>query len=283
MKQYPAIDVRTDAADLLLAIVDDFRPTAVEERDRAVRIFFAETHDRDEAMAALASRFDVTAVDVSDEDWAQRSQENLKPITVGRITVAPPWAARSAEAQSSAISHLPLAISHQRSAIEILILPSMGFGTGHHATTRLCLAALQTIDLAGRMVLDVGTGSGVLAIAAARLGAARAIGIDCDADAIQSARENLLLNPEAPQVAFETMDLANGTLPPADVVTANLTGALLIRSAPTLLAASKPGGMLILSGIQSHEHDDVREAFAGVQARWEQEEDGWVGIAVKKS
>jgi ribosomal protein L11 methyltransferase len=79
------------------------------------------------------------------------------------------------------------------------------------------------------------------------------------------------------------MDLANGTLPPADVVTANLTGALLIRSAPTLLAAVKPGGMLILSGIQLHEHDDVREAFAGAQAHWEQEEDGWVGIAVKKS
>jgi ribosomal protein L11 methyltransferase len=283
MKQYPAIDVRTDAADLLLAIVDDFRPSAVEERDRSVRIFFAETRDRDEAMAALLSRFDVAAVDVSDEDWARRSQENLKPITVGRITIAPPWAARSAEAQSSAISHRPLAITHQPSVIEILILPSMGFGTGHHATTRLCLAALQTIDVAGCKVLDVGTGSGVLAIAAARLGAAQAIGIDCDADAIQSARENLDLNPEAPHVAFEMMDLANGTLPPADVVTANLTGALLVRSAPGLLAAVRQGGTLIVSGIQSHERDDVREAFAGAKVWWEQEEDGWVGIAVKKS
>jgi ribosomal protein L11 methyltransferase len=159
----------------------------------------------------------------------------------------------------------------------------MGFGTGHHATTRLCLAALQTIDLAGKMVLDVGTGSGVLAIAAARLGAARAIGIDCDADALQSARENLDLNPDAHHVAFEAMDLAIGALPTADVVTANLTGALLVRSAPMLLAAVRPGGMLILSGIQSHEHDEVHGAFTGAEVRWEQEEDGWVGIAVKKS
>lgn len=159
----------------------------------------------------------------------------------------------------------------------------MGFGTGHHATTRLCLAALQTIDLAGKMVLDVGTGSGVLAIAAARLGAARAIGIDCDADAIQSARENLDLNPEAHHVTFEAMDLAIDALPPADVVTANLTGALLVRSAPTLLAAVRPAGMLILSGIQSHEHDEVHGAFTGAEVRWEREEDGWVGIAVKKS
>ncbi len=110
-----------------------------------------------------------------------------------------------------------------------------------------------------------------------------AIGIDCDADAIQSARESLDLNPEARHVAFETMDLATGALPLADVVTANLTGALLVRSAPTLLAAVRSGGILILSGIQSHERDDVRAAFAGAEVRWEREEDGWVGMAVKKS
>jgi ribosomal protein L11 methyltransferase len=274
MKQYPAIDVRTDDADLVLAIVDDFGPSAVEERDEAVRIFFAETRDRDEAQAALASRFDVAAVDVPDEDWARRSQENLKPITVGRITVAPPWSTMPPSSSPQSPASSPLTV---------VILPSMGFGTGHHATTRLCLAALQTIDLAGKMVLDVGTGSGVLAIAAARLGAARAIGIDCDADALQSARENLDLNPDAHHVAFEAMDLAIGALPTADVVTANLTGALLVRSAPMLLAAVRPGGMLILSGIQSHEHDEVHGAFTGAEVRWEQEEDGWVGIAVKKS
>jgi ribosomal protein L11 methyltransferase len=296
MKHYPAIDVRTDAADMVLAIVDDFGPTAVEERDRAVRIFFAETRERDEAQAALVSRFDVAAVDVSDEDWARRSQENLKPITVGRVTVAPPWStspgpdspssdslspAPSRGPQPSALVSSPQPLAP--SPFTIVILPSMGFGTGHHATTRLCLAALQTIDLAGKMVLDVGTGSGVLAIVAARLGAARAIGIDCEADAIQSARENLDLNPEAHHVAFEMMDLSNDTMPPADVVTANLTGALLVRSAPTLLTAVRPGGMLILSGIQSHERDDVRQALGGAEIRWEREEDGWVGIVVKKS
>jgi ribosomal protein L11 methyltransferase len=158
----------------------------------------------------------------------------------------------------------------------------MGFGTGHHVTTRLCLTALQTIDLTNRVVLDVGTGSGVLAIAADRLGAARAIGIDCDADAIQSARENLDLNPEASRVTFDAVDLAARALPLVDVVTANLTGALLVRAAPALLAAVRAGGTLILSGIQSHERDEVRRAFADAVVCWERDEDGWVGLAVKK-
>jgi ribosomal protein L11 methyltransferase len=281
VKTYAAIDVRTDTPDLLLAIVDDFGPTAVEERGAAVRIFFSTTHDRDEAQRALTARFPVTAVEVDDEDWARRSQENLKPVTVGRITVAPPWAAVSS--QLSALSHEPLAISHEPSAIRVVILPSMGFGTGHHVTTRLCLAALQTIDLSGCSVLDVGTGSGVLAIAAELIGAARAIGIDYDADAIQSAQDNLGLNPGSTHVTFETVDLAARALPVVDVVTANLTGAVLVRSAPSLLAAVRTGGTLILSGVQSHERDEVRDAFAATNVSWERDEDGWVGMAVKKT
>jgi ribosomal protein L11 methyltransferase len=281
MRHYPALDVRTGEPDLLIAIVDDFGPTAVEERGASVRVFFSTAGDRDDAQRAIAPRFDVTAIDVDDEDWARRSQENLKPITVGRITVAPPWAALGS--QPSALSRNPSALSPEPSALRIVILPSMGFGTGHHVTTRLCLAALQTIDLADRTVLDVGTGSGVLAIAADLLGAARAIGIDSDQDAIQSARENLAINPDARHVTFETVDLAARPLPPADVVTANLTGALLVRSAPMLLGAVRPGGTLILSGVQSHERDEVRQAFAGAAVTWERDEDGWVGGAVKKT
>ncbi|MCU1383676.1 MAG: prmA 3 [Acidobacteria bacterium] len=273
MKQYPAIDVRTDAPDLLLALVDDFGPTAVEERGDTTRIFFASTADRDTAERALAPRFEVAAVDVDDEDWARRSQENLKPITVGRITVVPGVASRFSHQVEPARDLTPMTI---------VIVPSMGFGTGHHATTRLCLAALQTIDLRGAVVLDVGTGSGVLAIAAARLGAARALGIDYDADAIQSARENLDLNADAAHVTFETVDLAARALPVADVLTANLTGALLVRSAATLLEAVRAGGTLILSGVQAHERDEVRAAFANAAVCWEREEDGWVGLAVKK-
>jgi ribosomal protein L11 methyltransferase len=279
LRSYPAIDVLSDTADLVIAHVDDFAPTAVEERGPVVRVFFATRHARDRACAALGRQYEVTPIDVPDEDWARRSQEDLQPITVGRITIVPAISRQPANdrppAQHSA------ATSGAMNPLTIVIQPSMGFGTGHHATTRLCLAALLTIDLGGRFVLDVGTGSGVLAIAAARLGAARVLGIDNDEDAIQSARENMPLNAVADRVVFELADLGTTAIPAADVVTANLTGALLARTAPTLRRAIRPGGILIISGVLTSERDDVCRAFAPASIVWEQEEDGWVGIVFK--
>ena len=289
MKAYPALDVRSGSSDLLLAIVDDFGPTAVEEYDTSVRIFFQTPTDRDAAHRALAEHFAVTAVEVSDEDWARRSQENLTPITVGRITIVPspqvppPSLARDPSSYGGPVRRAQGATAGSpQSPFTLVIVPSMGFGTGHHATTRLCLAALQTIDLGDQVVLDIGTGSGVLAMAAERLGAARATGIDHDADAIQSARENLELNREIRSVSFDLADLAMARLPAADVVTANLTGTLLVRSSSAVLAAVRPGGTLILSGLLSHERDEVCTAFLPAAVVWEGEEDGWVGLAMKK-
>jgi ribosomal protein L11 methyltransferase len=268
LKEYPALEIHGESTDRLLMIVDDFGPTAIDERDDSVRVFFATTDARDAARAALATRFIVEAIDVPDEDWARRSQESLTSVTVGRVTVTPPWA-------TPALSPLP-------SALVVIIQPSMGFGTGHHATTRLCLEAMQAIDLHGTTVLDVGTGSGVLAIAATRLGAARALGIDVDPDAIQSARDNLSLNPDATHVTFDVADLTSAALPKAGVVTANLTGALLVKAAPRLLAAAEPGGLLILSGLLGHERDEVCRAFAPAAVSWSREEDGWVGLTLGK-
>jgi ribosomal protein L11 methyltransferase len=264
VKSYPALDVTTDSPDVALALVDDFGPTAVDaERPQTARIFFPSAAARDAALRALAPHFAASPVDVPDEDWARRSQENLKPVTVGRLTVSP----------------TPDSTPRDPGSPVIVIIPSMGFGTGHHATTRLCLAALQEVPLANREVLDVGTGSGVLALAARRLGAARALGIDSDPDAVESARDNLELNPAVTDVDFEITDLAATALPQADVVIANLTGALLMRSAPLLLSAVRTGGVLILSGILEDERDAVARAFAA-DVIWERREDEWVALVL---
>jgi ribosomal protein L11 methyltransferase len=270
--RYPALDVLAADSDLLLAAVDDHAPTAVEERESGVRIFFPTIDARNAAIETLArGGVPASPVDVDDEDWARRSQANITPITVGRVTVAPPW------------SPVPSPTAHRPSPVYIVIEPSMGFGTGHHATTRLCLRALQATDLAGADVLDVGTGSGVLAIAASRLGARRAIGIDNDADAIRSANDNLQLNPDARDVRFELADLAvwlDG--PRADLVTANLTGAVLERAAALIMAGTRPGGTMILSGLLTPERPSVQAAFSAARLADAFEEDGWAALILKK-
>jgi ribosomal protein L11 methyltransferase len=268
-KSWPALDVDTRGladADLVLAAADDYSPTAVEDLDGALRIFFATPDLRDRAVAALANRFTLTRVDVDDEDWARRGQPDLSPVVVGRVAV---------HATLPALPALPAQIS-------LVIPPSMGFGTGHHATTRLCLAALQSIDLHGKTVLDVGTGSGLLAIAAVKLGAVRAIGTDDDADAIQAAKENIALN-HVTTVELVVSDLMNDPLPAADVVVANLTGALIVRAASRLLAAMQPGGVLILSGILATEREDIRQAFANRTFVDVVQQDEWLGFTLRSA
>jgi len=273
-KRWPALDVDTASqteADIAQATADDFAPTAVEDTAAGLRFFFPNAAERDRAAAALLPRFSVCPLDVDDEDWARRSQQGLAPVTVGRLTILPAPPARP---------DLPVP-----PALPALVIPpSMGFGTGHHATTRLCLAALQQIDLTDAEALDLGTGSGVLAMAAVHLGAAHALGVDDDPDAIQSAVESLALNPGLPagRILFVVGDLMTMEVPAADVVTANLTGGLLIRAAGRLRQAVKPGGALIMSGLQTHERDEVWRAFAGLDLEAEAAEDGWITFTARR-
>ena len=293
MKSYPALEIRGADADRLFAAIDDLSATAIEERESSVRVFFSTASARDRAQTILISDFDASPLEVSDEDWARRSQADLQPVTVGRLTISPRLSA-SPEPPAPGRDRLPARLQPLAPSPDVIVItPSMGFGTGHHATTRLCLAALQTLDLSHLSVLDVGTGSGVLAIAADRLGAARALGIDHDPDAVQAARENLALNPTARAVSFAVADLRTSPLPRAGVVTANLTGALLIETAAHLLEAVEDSGTLIVSGLLASERDEVVGALRrdkkggddlpGARIVWEREEDGWVGLAVKKT
>jgi ribosomal protein L11 methyltransferase len=290
-KRWPALDVRGPLAPLsdediglLVAAIDDYSPTAVEEREGGVRIFFAAAEARDGAAAVIATlkgsrytRLRYTRLDISDEDWAERSQHNLEPVTVGRITILP------APAHEYVGSALMRTNRGRESSIELVVPPSMAFGTGHHATTRLCLAALQTIDLAGTFVIDVGTGSGVLALAAAALGAERAVGVDNDPDAVAAARDNLIRNPHVHAVEFRHEDFRDLALADADVVVANLTGALIASAAASLLAPLGPGGNLVISGVLAEEFESVAHALGdAVSKTWTADEDGWIGARLVK-
>lgn len=277
MRTWPALEVTFNggAPDLLQAALLDYPVAAVDDTSASDwRIFFHTDTGRGAAASELPRQFpelSFQSVDVPDEDWAARSQAALRAVRVGDIVVAPPWDVPDAAGP----------LRGTRPTTVVIIQPSMGFGTGHHATTRLCLAALQQLDLHGRSVIDVGTGSGVLAIAASRLGASSVLAVDDDPDATQSAAENLVLNPGT-NVVLRTVDLRSAPLPPHDVVTANLTGGLLIQAAGRLHDLTAATGHLILSGFMKTEEAGVRAAYSGLAIRAREEEDEWLCVTLQR-
>ena len=270
-RAWPALDIHVPGCDpqlqeLVLAELDDFRPTAIQEpvETQKLRAFFTTPQSRLAAAGALAAAFGhhlyVEFVDVEDEDWATRSQATLQAITIGGLIIAPPW-------------DLPGRGSDPRPVV--VIRPSTGFGTGHHATTRLMLRALQQLAVEGRDVLDVGCGSGVLAIAAVRLGARSAVGIDTDPDAVASANENVALNCVEGQVRFREGDVEEISSP-SPIVLANLTGALLETSAPKLADLIEPGGFLVVSGFLEDERRVIPALAERLIIQAIDQEDEWM-------
>ena len=265
--------------DRLIALLSDFDLVAVQENDLSAPTewiaHFASADSRDAAAAAIDAEpefalIEVTPTAVEDEDWARRTQADLPAIRIGRIIVAPPW---------------DLPADNDPALITVLIEPSRGFGTGHHQSTRLCLALLQNVSqLKGASMIDVGTGSGVLAVAAAKLGAAFVRAIDNDPDAVENARENIAANAVEQVVEAHVDDLTTTTLRPADLVTANLTGTLLARHAVDLARLVRPAGSLIVSGFNVDEKPRVQEALSPSFAISETaEEDDWWAFRMLKA
>ena len=273
MASYPALDLRFAAGpgagtlqDMLYAELDAFEPVAIHEHESGDgwRVFFRTSAQREAARRALAAEFENAvesqAVDVDDEDWARRSQESLKAARAGRIVVAPPWD-----------------VPRGANDVVVVIDPSTGFGTGHHPTTRFCLEILQDVVPAGKRVIDVGTGSGVLAIAASKLGAREVIAIDHDPDALRNARDNVQRNDV--RVDVVEADLTAVSLSAGDVVLANLTAAVLVRFADGLKALVASDGLLIASGFGPGDLPAVAEALGGCVSK-RLEEGDWAAAAI---
>lgn len=276
------------ARDRLVALLADHALVAIQEDDlTAPQVWiahFATSDARDAAVKAVRDTagfegIGIQATEVEDGDWARRTQADLPAIRIGRVIVAPPW-------------DLPPVISVTPSAprpaprdsdILVMIEPSRGFGTGHHQSTRLCIALLQNRNLAGQTMIDVGTGSGVLAITAAKLGAAYVAAIDVDPDAVENARENIAANGVSDVVDAHVEDFTAAGRSPAAVVTANLTGTLLSRHATELGRLVRPSGTLIVSGFNVDERQMVEDAFVPAFAIAESaEEDDWWAFVLSR-
>ncbi len=298
MKAWPALVLRAEAVDdaeeIVAAVLTDFSPVAIQDlAERPLppgglwdptyppipdpppsplhwNVCFADAGERDRAADAIHQAVPhllIERVDLPDEDWAARSQRSLNAIRAGSFIVAPPWDVPADTA----------------GATVIVIEPSMGFGTGHHATTRMCLRLLDGIEVNDRTVLDLGTGSGVLAMAAALRRARSVVAIDVDEDAIRSAEASVALNELPATITFQIADFRTQPPPRADIVIANLTGGMLISTAPQLAGLVNHDGQLIISGFDRSELDAVIVAFSALTHQQRLSEDDWVALRLRAS
>lgn len=186
--------------------------------------------------------------EVATADWSERWKEGLEPITVGSISVLPPWLAPDGP---DLAADRPV----------IVIEPGMAFGTGHHETTTACLLALQDLDLTGRRVADIGTGTGVLALAAIALGADHVVAVDVDPEAVEVAVANIAEHGVTSiEVRLGSCEAVGDA---ADVVVANIITDKLLALAPALVGLTRPGGWLVCSGVAVDRTAEAVEAFAG--------------------
>ncbi|MDY0929155.1 50S ribosomal protein L11 methyltransferase [Pantoea trifolii] len=193
----------------------------------------------------LGSAFRHKIEQIEDKDWEREWMDNFHPMRFGeRLWICPSW------------RDVP-----DPNAVNVMLDPGLAFGTGTHPTTSMCLTWLDGLDLQGKTVIDFGCGSGILAIAALKLGAAQAIGIDIDPQAIQASRDNAERNGVSERLALYLPHQQPDNLQ-ADVVVANILAGPLRELAPLISVLPKAGGHLGLSGVLESQAENVCEAYA---------------------
>jgi ribosomal protein L11 methyltransferase len=264
-----AIRVRRDQSELVLAELLQLAPTGVEEVDGDGVVEYAVYGAPGELpmlpdlhAAAGEALVEISTTEVA-EDWRERWRSYHRPAVVaGRLTVRPPW-----EPPSS-------------TPLEVVIDPGQAFGTGAHTTTRLCLELLLELPPTGSL-LDLGCGSGVLAIAAARLGYARVFAVDSDPAAVAATQANAARN--AVEIDVGRADLRSDPLPGAETVTANLLAPLLERWAADLARSHHKARRIIAGGLLTDEAASTATAFAecGLREIRRVQHRGWAALLLE--
>jgi len=209
--------------------------------------------------------------EVQEEDWSSAWKQYFHPVKIGeRVVIKPSWEDyRPADKE-----------------IVIELDPGMAFGTGTHHTTQMCIRCLEEVIFPGCTVFDIGTGSGILAIAAAKLGAGTVRAVDLDSVAVKIAGENILMNGVQDTVCISEGNLLTGVAgdDKADVIIANIIADVIIRMAPDLPTRLKDGGVLIASGIIITHLSDVTAALEQINLSVEKimEEGNWVAIVARR-
>jgi ribosomal protein L11 methyltransferase len=251
-------ELPADAADACTALLFERGAAGVEEREAGLvpmpgarqpgsgRVLLVAFFEDGEAARQAAAELDVPAelAEIPDRDWGEEWKKGLGPITVGRLFLRPSWVEAAPPA----------------GAAEVVLDPGMAFGTGTHATTSLCLGAIDDFlaRRPGASVLDVGTGSGLLAIAARKLGAGGVAANDNDPVAVAVAAENAGRNGAALELTGAPPEAIPGVF---DLVVANILANVLVELAPVLARKTAPGGELVLAGVLVPQEEEVRLPF----------------------
>ena len=268
------LTVPAAAEDAATVLLWEHGTTGVEVKPGATEAvllaYFAASGDIEERLRTAVAGLPgarLRPVDVPSVDWVARFREGFRAFHAGGFLIAPCWD-----------------VPPKTSEPVLIVDPGQAFGTGTHESTRLCLQALERIcaTAAPRSVLDVGTGSGILAVAAALWGAASVTGIDVDADALRSARRHAALN----RVELRLVQADGATAVRAagfDLVLANISAALLHEARGEITSACTPGGRIVLSGFLAEDADRLAAAYAGTGDIERLDLGEWSALVVRRS
>lgn len=261
-----ALSVSIESATEAQRLQGAREPVALWDENRITALFSANT-DAADVIGTVQKTLGVDHLPyetdrLDNDDWERTWRAQFHPLQIAdNLWITPSWQAPPDPA-----------------AITVTLDPGLAFGTGAHPTTQLCLAWLATQPLAGRTVIDYGCGSGILAIAALKLGAAHAIGVDIDPQALTVSRENAARNGVHDRFAAclpEELSVSQT----APIVIANILSDILIALASELTARVEPYGQLVLSGILASQADEVAAVYARVVSLEMQQRDNWVLLA----
>jgi ribosomal protein L11 methyltransferase len=266
--QFQITNQNSTERDIIIATLSEFGFEGFEETDEGINATTLEGQvNLDEVDAWLHEQgFTFRYSTIPDQNWNALWESNFEPVVVNDFACV------------RAHFHAP----NPQVKYDLLITPKMSFGTGHHATTWQMMEQMQHLPIAGSRVFDFGTGTGVLAILAEKMGAAEVEAIDIDTWSIENAAENIT-NNECTKIKLHLAEKLD-SFAAAYIVLANINKHILLDNASELIALTKPGGFLLLSGLLVDDEKDIQDTFTSIafEFRNKTEKSGWIALLYRQ-